>query len=249
MSADSLEDDLFIDDTLVGPDTAGEEDLEDAVIEEPTELTDDAEAGVKRKRGEEEEVVKPKKKKKPKKPRKVVEGESPEVPIMEAAEVELCTCEEFTAPHTGGNYADFVKTLLPNYEKELTNPSKRAHNGSPRVIILASGANRVVDIIRRVKTLGKCAKLFARHMKMADQIKLLKNEKTPIAVGTPNRVLKLLDIGDGALDLAKLAFVILDGKKDAKERTIFDIPDIEPDLVRLLAEIRKQAPEAKICIY
>ncbi|KAJ3040621.1 cms1 ribosomal small subunit [Rhizophlyctis rosea] len=257
MSADSLDDDYFAGDELIGRQTSDAEE-QDGEIEEvgereplDEELDDSPvqseETTKKRKR---EEDTKEEKKKKKKKPKKVWEDRVTGESVLEEAGVEPHLCEAFTEPHDDDNLTSFVKTLLPNYEKELTNPSKRAHNGSPRVIIITSSAIRAVNLIRAVKTLGKCAKLFAKHLKVSEQIAQLKAEKTPIAVGTPNRILKLLQDGEGALDLTKLAYVILDGShRDSKERTLFTIPEIKTDLVLLLKEIAKTQGDAAMCIY
>ncbi|KAJ3054086.1 cms1 ribosomal small subunit [Rhizophlyctis rosea] len=282
MSADDLDDDYFVGDDLVGaPESDGEEqdgEISDAAGERAPldEELDDIptlkeELKKKRKReedgGEEAKEEKKKKKKKPKKARvDRVTGES----VLEEAEIKEYVCETFAKPHEDDNLSDYIKTLLPKYEKELTNPSKRAHAGSPRVIIITSSAIRAVNLIRLVKTLGKCAKLFAKHLKVSEQVALLKTEKTPIAVGTPNRILKLLEDGEGmtarhlrarehglivylftgALDLEKLAYVILDGShRDTKERTLFTIPEIKTDLVALLKDIKQRSPAAEMCIY
>lgn len=72
--------------------------------------------------------------------------------------------------------------------------SKKLVPGTPRLIYLASSAIRAIQVIKLFKPLGsfKIAKLFAKHIKMQDQIAFLKNQKSAVAVGTPNRVLKLI---------------------------------------------------------
>jgi protein CMS1 len=39
------------------------------------------------------------------------------------------------------------------------------------------------------------AKLFAKHIKIKDAIKFLKNTRTGMAVGTPKRLIDLMDEG------------------------------------------------------
>lgn len=43
------------------------------------------------------------------------------------------------------------------------------------------------------------AKLFAKHMKVAEQVEFLKNKKSGIGVGTPARLMELIDNGLFAL--------------------------------------------------
>lgn len=48
----------------------------------------------------------------------------------------------------------------------------------------------------------KIAKLFAKHFKVQDQIDLLSKQYFPVAVGTPNRLAKLVELG--ALSLCRV---------------------------------------------
>ena len=93
----------------------------------------------------------------------------------------------------------------------------------------------------------RAAKLFAKHMSVADQTAMLENNKYSIAVGTPNRLLKLTeekresDDADeelGAplsLDQTEL-IIILDCHEDNKRFTVCALNDIAPDLTVFLNE-------------
>lgn len=48
----------------------------------------------------------------------------------------------------------------------------------------------------------KIAKLFAKHFKVQEQIELLSKQYFPVAVGTPNRLSKLVELG--ALSLSRV---------------------------------------------
>lgn len=48
----------------------------------------------------------------------------------------------------------------------------------------------------------KIAKLFAKHFKVQDQVDLLSKQYFPVAVGTPNRLSKLVELG--ALSLSRV---------------------------------------------
>ena len=51
----------------------------------------------------------------------------------------------------------------------------------------------------------KIAKLFAKHFKVQDQIDLLSKQYFPVAVGTPNRLAKLVELG--ALSLSRVKVI------------------------------------------
>ena len=51
----------------------------------------------------------------------------------------------------------------------------------------------------------KIAKLFAKHFKVQDQIDLLSKQYFPVAVGTPNRLAKLVELGALSLSRVKVA--------------------------------------------
>ena len=51
----------------------------------------------------------------------------------------------------------------------------------------------------------KIAKLFAKHFKVQDQIDLLSKQYFPVAVGTPNRLSKLIELGALSLSRVKVS--------------------------------------------
>jgi len=139
----------------------------------------------------------------------------------------------------------------------LGKPSKVS--GSPRVIVLAGAALRVIDICRDLKTLtkgGEVAKLFAKHFKLADQLKHCSKACFGVAVGTPDRVGKLLeasvalnsDKANGSveikssksrssigLSITSTAFLVLDvSYRDTKNRSMLDLPEARDALFRLV---------------
>ena len=62
----------------------------------------------------------------------------------------------------------------------------------------------------------KIMKLFAKHLKVEEQETMLSSTKAAIAVGTPNRLLKLAE--RGSLKLGRLRYIILDVQLDSKKR-------------------------------
>ena len=122
-----------------------------------------------------------------------------------------------------------------HWEKALT---KKLQPGTPRLIYLCSSAIRAVDVVRLFKTFKsmKVAKLFAKHLKIQDQQSFLAKQKTAVAVGTPNRVLKLIQ--EGHLKLTGLDFILIDTSfKDKKEMHFFDLPDVAADTKSLFERL------------
>ncbi|KAI9140875.1 U3-containing 90S pre-ribosomal complex subunit-domain containing protein [Paraphysoderma sedebokerense] len=105
----------------------------------------------------------------------------------------------------------------------------------PFILVLCSSAIRCMDVIRSLRTLhisAKIGKLFAKHMKIDEQVEFLKKNPVHIAVGTPNRVLKLME--KEAFSTNSLKLVLLDSTfKDSKQRTIFTLPECKQDLFNL----------------
>ena len=106
-----------------------------------------------------------------------------------------------------------IQHAIPDFQ----NVKKSAHveTGSPLVLIITAGAARSAEIVKSESVYRRCkiAKLFAKHFKVEEQVEMLR-ESHPIAIGTPNRLKKLLDIG--ALSLASTKLVIVDIAVDNK---------------------------------
>jgi len=54
----------------------------------------------------------------------------------------------------------------------------------------------------------------------------------PLAIGTPNRLCKLIEVG--ALSLSKTKVVLIDMKKNVKGSNILTMPDVKKDFYELL---------------
>ncbi|POR38832.1 Protein cms1, partial [Tolypocladium paradoxum] len=131
---------------------------------------------------------------------------------------------------------------LPGFlEKFTEDPAslKKApkKKGSPHTLIVAGAGLRAADIVRATRKFsGKdntVAKLFAKHMKVDEQVAFLKNTKTGIGVGTPARLMELID--DGALSLDNLKRLVVDASHiDQKKRGVMDMKDTMMPLARFL---------------
>ncbi|KAJ3071456.1 cms1 ribosomal small subunit [Podochytrium sp. JEL0797] len=105
------------------------------------------------------------------------------------------------------------------------------------VLIVTPSAERAIAIIPVLKPIGKIGKVFARHMKLEEQIKAQETHKYTVSVGAASRIVKLVNAGAIAAD--KVGFVIMDATyADKKKRTLFDIPELKTDLVELLKIVK-----------
>jgi protein CMS1 len=111
-------------------------------------------------------------------------------------------------------------------------------------VVTASGI-RAADVCRSLKSgLPKqgvknpdVAKLFAKHLKLADQVAHLKKNKIDYGVGTPDRLMALLD--EKALSIENLKRVVIDVSYiDQKKRGILDMKDLHEPVIKLL--LRKE---------
>lgn len=133
----------------------------------------------------------------------------------------------------------FVRALsasFPNYKKLFFEvPKNKEDYGSPLLLIVCSGAIRATEIIKSISSKLikiKIAKLFSKHFKIEEQIEMLSKDYYPIAIGTPNRILKLIELG--ALSLARLKITLVDYTPDSKEFTLLTLPDTQKDFYQLL---------------
>lgn len=70
-------------------------------------------------------------------------------------------------------------------------------------------------------------------MKVEEQVKFLQSKKTSIAVGTPARLMELID--NGALSLDLLEQIVVDASHiDQKKRGVLDMKDTMLPLARFL---------------
>ena len=145
--------------------------------------------------------------------------------------------------------------VLPTLRTRMGQRSKS--NGAPTLLFIAGAALRVVDVTRVLKDKrlrgdkgGDVAKLFAKHFKLEEHVAYLKRTKISAAAGTPGRIGKLLcdtgafphasflkvlkgDSRADALSTSALTHIILDVSfRDAKKRTLLDIPETRDEVFR-----------------
>ncbi|KAJ3954507.1 Protein cms1 [Colletotrichum tropicale] len=147
----------------------------------------------------------------------------------------------WTEPRSTDKLAAFLEKFAEKPEKLPTAPEKK---GTPHTIIVAGAGLRAADIVRAVRGFqtkkSTVAKLFAKHMKVEEQVKFLQGTRTGIAVGTPARLVELAD--NGALCLDKVQRVVVDASHiDSKKRGVMDMKDTMMPLARWLS--RKELKE------
>lgn len=76
---------------------------------------------------------------------------------------------------------------------------------TPHTIVIAASGIRAADLTRALRKFqtkdSLIAKLFAKHIKLQEAIKMVKEAKIGMGVGTPQRLIDLFD--DGKLDMSR----------------------------------------------
>uniref|UniRef100_A0A3B4XH89 Cms1 ribosomal small subunit homolog n=1 Tax=Seriola lalandi dorsalis TaxID=1841481 RepID=A0A3B4XH89_SERLL len=129
--------------------------------------------------------------------------------------------------------SSYLKQVCPKWAK-----IQKQHTGKSSVVLLivCSSALRAIELIKQLTTFkgeAKAVKLFAKHIKIEEQVKLLQKGVTHIGVGTPGRISALIE--KEGLNLQALKYVVLDWNwRDQKLRRMVDIPEIKLDFMKLL---------------
>ncbi|TID17108.1 replication regulator protein [Venturia nashicola] len=150
---------------------------------------------------------------------------------------------------------------LPKFLKHFAKPKEElnvapADNGSPHTILVALSGIRAAEVTRALKSFSSkestVTKLFAKHIKLAEAVETCKKMRMPMGVGTPQRILELLE--DGALCAKHLTRIVIDASHiDAKKRGILDMKELQLPLVKFLNQaalrLRYGKRETQIIFY
>uniref|UniRef100_A0A8C5KS19 Cms small ribosomal subunit 1 n=1 Tax=Jaculus jaculus TaxID=51337 RepID=A0A8C5KS19_JACJA len=129
--------------------------------------------------------------------------------------------------------SSYLKEICPKWVK-----LRKCHKEKKSVLMLVicSSAVRALELIRSLTAFrgdGKVMKLFAKHIKVQEQVKLLEKHVVHLGVGTPGRIKEL--IKQGALHLNPLKYLVFDWNwRDQKLRRMMDIPEIRKEVFELL---------------
>lgn len=113
-------------------------------------------------------------------------------------------------------------------------------HGRPKVLFVSPSAMGALDCLKNCPNLHRgcpIAKLFAKHMKVPEQATYLTENPVNVALGTPNRLLKLAT--EGHLEVDGVGVVALDMRANAKKQSLVDIPDVANDFWGLWDMISK----------
>ncbi|KDO20503.1 hypothetical protein SPRG_14261 [Saprolegnia parasitica CBS 223.65] len=135
--------------------------------------------------------------------------------------------------HTLESYTRFLRALCPEW-KFLFRGKGIKDKRSPLLLIVCSSALRAVEIGKAIASF-KChvAKLFAKHLKLEEQVEMLKRFH-PIAIGTPGRIKTLLEMK--ALSLECTSHVVLDMHLDSKNMSLLELKDTSKDTIDCIRE-------------
>lgn len=133
------------------------------------------------------------------------------------------------------NLPDFLASFCDGGRPQLS--AAPSANGAPHTIIVTGAGLRAADLVRALRPFqtatSTVSKLFAKHIKIAEAAAFLKSHRTGIAVGTPARLIDLLD--SGALSVAHLRRLVVDTSHiDQKKRGVLDMKDTALPVVRWL---------------
>lgn len=151
----------------------------------------------------------------------------------------LAAAQVMVAPPTAQDLPAVIKAMLPGWKK-LTGykhgqtPRPR---GAPACLIITQSAGRATELLRALAPFtARAAKLFGGPP-LAEQLAMLEGPPVIFAVGTPNRIQKVLESGPSpqgvSLTLQHVSLVLIDCKKDVKGYTVIDNPATKEDLFEL----------------
>jgi len=186
-----------------------------------------------------------------------------------------------TNTYNHSNIAAYLKSGALPSNKRLKNWK---HSHSPMILVITISARRAVELMKQLSSEIKLpiCKLFAKHMKVEEQAELLcngvggnknnnnqsngggNNKKKAkyysLAVGTPNRLLKLLQHTEGeggggpALRLNHTELIIIDCHTDSKGWNVCTLKDTSSDLMEVLRmgvipQLEKRTGKVKLGLY
>ncbi|XP_072252784.1 protein CMSS1 isoform X3 [Leuresthes tenuis] len=153
--------------------------------------------------------------------------------VIELEELKLQGSSFLSSNDLTHSLSSYLKQVCPKWAKIQKQHTEKS---SVVVLIVCSSALRTIELIKQLTSFkgeAKAAKLFAKHIKIEEQAKLLQKGVTHIGVGTPGRISALIE--KEALNLQALRYLVLDWNwRDQKLRRMVDIPEIKLDFMKLL---------------
>lgn len=105
---------------------------------------------------------------------------------------------------------DRVTDKLPDFMEQFASSRRKKkgkklsdspqEKGSPHTLVVAGAGLRAADLTRALRKFqtkeSMVAKLFAKHIKLKEAIDTVKKTRMGVGVGTPQRIIDLLDDGE-----------------------------------------------------
>jgi protein CMS1 len=140
------------------------------------------------------------------------------------------------------NMADYIEKFAAPRRKKKSGPklSEAPEGpGRPHTLVVAGSGLRAADVTRALRRFEtkecRVAKLFAKHIKLKEAVEMVKKTRMGIGVGTPQRLIDLLQ--HGALRDDKLERIVVDVSHiDQKKRGVLDMKETQGPLINLLAK-------------
>lgn len=93
----------------------------------------------------------------------------------------------------------FKDARRSNAKGKTLSDAPNKNPGTPHTLVVAGAGLRAADLTRALRKFqtkeSMVAKLFAKHIKMKEAIETVKKTRMGMGVGTPQRILDLLDDG------------------------------------------------------
>uniref|UniRef100_A0A8B9IXB2 Cms1 ribosomal small subunit homolog n=1 Tax=Amazona collaria TaxID=241587 RepID=A0A8B9IXB2_9PSIT len=144
--------------------------------------------------------------------------------VIEIEELKLSDSCFLPANDLTHSFSSYLKEICPKWAKLRKNHKEKK---SVVMLVICSSALRSLELIKSVTAFkGDCRvlKLFAKHIKIKEQLNMLEKGVFHIGVGTPGRVKALVEQDGLCLDSTK--YMILDWNwRDQKLRRMMDIPE------------------------
>ncbi|KAJ6662683.1 hypothetical protein lerEdw1_011323 [Lerista edwardsae] len=153
--------------------------------------------------------------------------------VIELEELKLPDACFLPANDLTHSFSSYLKEICPKWAKLRKNHKEKK---SVVMLIICSSALRCLELIKSLAAFkgdGKVMKMFAKHIKIQEQMTKLEKGVIHVGVGTPGRIKALIQ-QDG-LSLTALKYLILDWNwRDQKLRRLVDIPEIRKETIELL---------------
>ena len=146
--------------------------------------------------------------------------------------------------------AHIRKALGASAARRLTDPptTPPTTTNQPYILILCSSATRCTTIIKALRPLHlpyqTTLKAFARHLKLSEQREQLDGSDVRVCVGTPRRVIDLMDCG--ALLLERAVLCVVDCQEDAKKYSLLTLNEVKDDFFALYQRLHPAVRAGKM---